>query len=85
MVCTGKAALIRAFTAKIWAYLIGAIAVLFTVAISMWGRAKETEGRREERAQAKERDHEKAEGIRSRVERDLDDRVRDLDGAGWRD
>lgn len=75
--------MIRALFSKFGGYLIAAGAV-FAVLFS-WASSKKTEGQREERAEAKERDDEKAAEIRDRVERDLDDRLREFDQSGWRD
>jgi hypothetical protein len=43
------------------------------------------EGRTDARRQAQEDDYENAVDIRDRVDRDLDQRVRDFDGRGYRD
>ncbi|MGR3599204.1 MAG: hypothetical protein ACU0FH_02190 [Heliomarina sp.] len=51
----------------------------------VYGRRERRKGRVEERQKAKEQDHEKATAIRDRVDRDLPDRVREYDGAGYRD
>ena len=75
-----------------WAFLIKsklaqwiAVAVSAIVAILTFGQLQKRKGRKEERRKAKEADNENAAEIRDRVERDLPDRVRDFDDAGFRD
>ena len=75
--------MIATLLAEFWGYLVGA-GVLVAALLGL-GRSKKVEGKREERAEAKERDHEKAAEIRNRVERDLDQRLRDHNDSGWRD
>lgn len=43
------------------------------------------EGATGERRRAQEADHEQADAIRDRIDRNLDQRVRELDDAGYRD
>lgn len=50
-----------------------------------WGARQKSKGRSEERQNAMEADNAKADHIRNSVERDLPDRLRDYDDAGWRD
>jgi len=50
------------------------------------GRSQgQREGRNEAINDMQEADHERAENIRDRVERDLPDRVREMGGRGFRD
>jgi len=65
----------------------GYIAVAIAALVAWWGngKLKERKGRKEEEAAAKERDRVNAENIRNRVTRDRDQRVRELDGRGYRD
>lgn len=64
-------------------YIIGALA--FVAALWGWGKSKKEEGRRTERQEAQEADYENAADIRDRVDRNRDQRVRELDDAGYRD
>lgn len=73
------AALIAQVLPWIVTVLGGIAAALF------YGRRERQKGRVEERQKAKEEDHDKASAIRDRVDRDLPDRVREYDGAGYRD
>ena len=57
-----------------------AVAALLTLR-AVWRR----DGAQEARRRAQEDDYENADAIRDRVDRDLDERVRELDGRGWRD
>lgn len=66
---------------KLWA---AAISVAVTAFLVLLFKAK-ADGRRDAQQDARERDHDKASDIRDRVERDLDQRVRDFDDAGYRD
>lgn len=69
--------------AQIWPYLLGALALV--AGLLGYGSRERSKGRAQERIDAKEADYEAAAEIRDRVERDLDERVRSLDDAGWRD
>jgi hypothetical protein len=66
---------------------VGYLALALTALAAWWGngKLKERKGRKEEEAAAKERDRVNAENIRNRVARDRDQRVRELDGRGYRD
>ena len=60
----------------------------FGVLITGWfvnNKVQQKKGRKQERQEAKEFDHEMATEIRDRVNRDRAQLVRDLDDAGWRD
>lgn len=62
-------------------------AIGLTAAIlGLWGYgwSKKAEGRKETYIEMKARDHENADDIRNRVDGNLDQRVRELDDAGWR-
>lgn len=62
------------------------VTVLGGIAAALvYGRRERQKGRVEERQKAREQDHEKATAIRDRVDRDLPERVREYDGAGYRD
>ncbi|MCB1343640.1 MAG: hypothetical protein KDK24_21740 [Pseudooceanicola sp.] len=67
-----------------WLIGIGGL-VLAVLALMGFGRRERRAGRQEVQSEAMEADHEKADAIRDRVERDLPDRVRDFDDAGYRD
>lgn len=54
-------------------------------AISLFGLIAYRSGRKDAISDIKEGDYENAEDIRRRVSADRDDRVRQLDDAGWRD
>ena len=57
-------------------------------AIAAWfvnNKVQQRKGAKKNAQKAKEADHEHADEIRDNVERNLDERVRDLDGAGFRD
>lgn len=54
-------------------------------AVAGYGVRQRKRGRDDERQQAGEADHEHADDIRRRVERDADQRLRRYDDAGWRD
>ncbi len=73
------AALIAQFLPWIVTVLGGIAAAL------VYGRRERQKGRNEARQKAREQDHEQASAIRDRVDRDLPDRVREYDGAGYRD
>lgn len=60
-------------------------ALIAAAGILVYGKAKERRGRLDERQDAEDADYEHAEDIRGRVERDLDERLRDFDDAGYRD
>lgn len=50
-----------------------------------YGKSRAAAARKETQHKAREQDHEKANEIRDRIERERADRLRDLDDAGWRD
>ena len=75
--------MISALLSELLPWAIGILATLG--ALWGWGRSKKAEGRQETYIEAKARDHEKATAIRDTVERDLPDRVREYDDAGYRD
>lgn len=64
-----------------WLAVIGAALVALAGAVLMGRR----EGRKDARQKAKDEDHESAADIRGNVRRNLDDRVREMDGRGFRD
>jgi len=64
-------------------YLVAAVAAL--AAVLGYGARQKAVGRKDAETKAKEADHENATDIRDRVERDLPERVHDLDDAGFRD
>lgn len=72
-----------AFLSDLWPYIAAAGA-----AIALWlgnNVRQRAKGRKGAETKAEEADHENAANIRNRVDRNLDDRVRKHDGAGWRD
>ncbi|KIC39349.1 hypothetical protein [Leisingera sp. ANG-M7] len=68
---------------RIWGYLAAAGALLS--GLVLWGQSKKKQGRDETYIEMRAKDHENADQIRDRVDRNLDERVRKLDDAGWRD
>lgn len=75
--------MISALLGRIVPWLMAALAALGgLVAYALGQRAK---GRSQERQQAEDRDNDRADQIRNRVERELPDRLREFDGAGYRD
>jgi hypothetical protein len=66
---------------------VGYLALAVTALVAWWGngKLKERKGRKLEEVAARERDRVNAENIRNRVARDRDQRVRELDGRGYRD
>lgn len=72
-----------ALLAKFAPYIIAFFAALGV--FLGYGARQKTKGKLEERADQKEKDREKADAIRDRVERDLPDRVREFDDRGYRD
>ena len=64
--------------------LISAAVAGAAVVLGVWGAGKR-QGRSDARREAIEDDFENAADIRDRVERDLDKRVREFDGRGFRD
>lgn len=68
---------------RLKAWLIAAGAAL-VAALGLFLAGKR-EGRRDGRRQAQEDDYENAADIRDRVSRNLDQRVREMDGRGYRD
>lgn len=54
-------------------------------AILAYGAMKKREGRQDARREAEDADYESAEDIRRRVRDNLDECVRELDDAGWRE
>ena len=75
--------IVTALLAPVWPWLLAALAGI--AALLGYGARQKARGRHEEKQEATEADHDHAEDIRRRVERDLPDRVREYDGAGWRD
>ena len=69
----------RMLGVRLWA-LLGLIAAV----AGLWLRSL-LRAARFERMKIDNKDHENAEDIRDRVSRDLSDRVRKYDDAGWRD
>lgn len=66
--------------------LLGFISVIvLVVSMFSYGKIKQNQGKQQAKAQAKDEDYEHAEAIRDRVDTKLDDRVRSLDEAGYRD
>lgn len=63
---------------------LSAVLTAIGVAFAVFTAGKR-EGRRNERHKAKEADHENAADIRDRVDRNLDQRLREMDGRGFRD
>ena len=61
--------------------VIGAAAVGFIGLLFKW----KSDGRKEAFREAKEADYEAAADLRDTVDRNLDDRVRKMDGRGYRD
>lgn len=81
----GVLVMLKEALSRSWAGLAMAAGLLATTLLYAFGSSKKREGREEERNKAKDLDNEMADEIRDRVERDLDDRVREFDGAGFRD
>jgi hypothetical protein len=81
------AAVISALLAELLPWAIGIFATLGAIFGISWSKERtgRKQGRQETYIEAKARDHEKASEIRDRVERDLPDRVREYDDAGYRD
>jgi hypothetical protein len=75
--------MLGALLPDLWPWLLGALTVVG--GLFGFGRVQKAKGKAEVIHKAKERDHEKASDIRDRVERDLPDRVRRYDDAGYRD
>ncbi len=71
--------LLRKLGGWLYAALAGVGALL-----GMWWLGKH-EGRRTERQEAREADYENAADIRDRVDHNRDQRLRELDDAGYRD
>ena len=69
--------------ADVLPWLIGVLAAVG----GLWGygRHKTKQGAQARDQKARDQDYEKADAIRDRVDRHLDERVRDLDDAGYRD
>lgn len=63
----------------LWGYLAVAAGAVVTVALAWFS------GRKSGRNKQQLEDHENAADIRNRVERELPDRVRDMEGRGFRD
>lgn len=68
---------------KLGGWLYAALAFLGVLGAA-WVAGKR-EGRRDERHEAQEADYENAADIRDRIDRNRDQRVRELDDAGYRD
>jgi hypothetical protein len=68
---------------EVGVYLMLGVGVLLS--LFGYGKRKERQGEKRAEDKAKEADHENANEIRNRVERDLPQRVRELDDAGFRD
>lgn len=64
--------------------MIGAILAALGVVFA-YGRMQKRAGRKEAVYKAKEADNAKAKEIRDNVRDNLDERLRELDDAGWRD
>jgi len=75
--------MISILLAKFAPYLIAAGTAI--AALLGYGAVQRRKGRKQAEQQAKGADHERASEIRDRVERDLPDRVRRYDDAGYRD
>lgn len=57
----------------------------FVVAFLAYGKSQQRKGKKEVLREVQEADHENAAEINDRVERDLPDRVSEMDGRGYRD
>ena len=55
------------------------------LAFLAYGKSQQRKGKKEVLREVREADNEKAAEIHNRVERDLPDRVREMDGRGYRD
>ncbi|AUR08102.1 hypothetical protein [Phaeobacter inhibens] len=75
--------MISALLSRFWGYLVAAGALLS--AIWAYLLSRDAGLRKETYIEAKERDHDKADAIRDRVERADDDQLREFDDAGYRD
>lgn len=75
--------MIEALIAQVLPWIVTVLGGI--VAAFLYGRRERRKGRNEARQKAREEDHDKATAIRDRVDRDLPDRVREYDGAGYRD
>jgi len=64
-------------------WLLGGLGAF--AAILFYGRHQRRKGKKEVLREAQEADHENASEINDRVERHLDQRVREMDGRGYRD
>ena len=61
-----------------------ALAGAVLLALVTFGASERRKGRKQAANEAKEADNERADKIRDNVERNIDDRVSDHDGAGYR-
>lgn len=77
------AGMISSLSGDLLALIITATAAV--LGLGVYGARQRFKGREAERNSAEERDHDKADDIRDRVERDLPDRLRRYDDAGYRD
>lgn len=76
-------ALIEALIGDLGKWLAGGVLLLIGGAAAfLRGR---NVGKAKERQKAKEADHEQADALRRHVDRNLDQRVREMDGRGYRD
>lgn len=75
--------MIAALLTWAWPYIAGAgVALAALAAIVTKSRSA---GRKAERTAAKDADYETADDLRRHVDRNLDDRVRQMEGRGYRD
>ena len=67
--------------------IIGELAILGVILGGLFGlrASAKRAGRMEQEAKAKEKDHADADALRRTVDRNLDQRVREMDGRGYRD